>query len=550
SYSYITNDYNYLNGTLYRDEVAEDITYYRPFLVRGYAGYFFSAGEYAKDESSQGVYMATYTKDGQLIKSALFNDNSYKEYVKKVLFTYKSLYIVCNAVDVSSGDSALLVLRYDMDLVFKAKYIFKPEKYFSPADAVAAVGGVLSKIDEIYIACSKKDNQKSALAAIHLDSNLNILHSFKYNYTGATDNNIEQPADIDILYDTITHNTTIYVAGNITGIGGSTLTNNLLIKLNGSLKSAWVKANTSANGLYTSVKQFGAPDYTVYAAGNQLVNTKTKWSIDKINPSAGQTLVHKVYAVKSYQTNVLKITRAANNIVTVAGYRQSESLNKYDIVVGVYDEDLVNTTNYIIEHLTYGSSVNDAVQDNDATWITGKKKNGSNEYIFVYKIDPYSGNSYKDSVVNTKSAGNCITVLPRVVSYPDSSRIAMCGFKNNSNTLIQPLDLKYTTRFYIPYLNTIVDKKNEMPAAAQLINNSPNPFTNSTIINYTLPLQYSSARIIITDKNGKLINESNVSGNGKGSLNFNASLLSNGTYYYTLYVNEKIVATKQMTLIK
>jgi hypothetical protein len=87
-------------------------------------------------------------------------------------------------------------------------------------------------------------------------------------------------------------------------------------------------------------------------------------------------------------------------------------------------------------------------------------------------------------------------------------------------------------------------------SSALLEQNIPNPFTNATTINYTLPQKYSSAKIIITDKLGKTLKEINVSGSGKGSLKVDASTLANGAYQYSLYVNNKLIASKQMILSK
>ncbi len=83
-------------------------------------------------------------------------------------------------------------------------------------------------------------------------------------------------------------------------------------------------------------------------------------------------------------------------------------------------------------------------------------------------------------------------------------------------------------------------------SSASLEQNIPNPFSNATSISYTLPQTYSSARIIITDKSGKTLKEINVSGNGKGSIKIDASTLANGVYQYSLYVNNKLIDTKQM----
>jgi len=81
---------------------------------------------------------------------------------------------------------------------------------------------------------------------------------------------------------------------------------------------------------------------------------------------------------------------------------------------------------------------------------------------------------------------------------------------------------------------------------ASLEQNIPNPFANTTIINYTLPQKFSSAAIIITDNNGKTLKKINVSVAGKGSLTVDAATLAAGAYHYSLLVDGKIIGTKQM----
>jgi trimeric autotransporter adhesin len=95
-----------------------------------------------------------------------------------------------------------------------------------------------------------------------------------------------------------------------------------------------------------------------------------------------------------------------------------------------------------------------------------------------------------------------------------------------------------------------IDKQTIKISSVFLQQNIPNPFHAATKINYELPQQFSSAKIIITDKSGKIIKEINVSGSGKGSLNLDALTLSAGAYQYSLYINSKLIDTKQMVLLK
>jgi trimeric autotransporter adhesin len=86
-------------------------------------------------------------------------------------------------------------------------------------------------------------------------------------------------------------------------------------------------------------------------------------------------------------------------------------------------------------------------------------------------------------------------------------------------------------------------------AVANLLQNNPNPFSNSTTISYSIPQQFSSAKIIITDKNGNTLKQINLS-QSKGSVNVDAATFSSGAYQYSLIVDGKIIASKQFIVSK
>jgi hypothetical protein len=93
--------------------------------------------------------------------------------------------------------------------------------------------------------------------------------------------------------------------------------------------------------------------------------------------------------------------------------------------------------------------------------------------------------------------------------------------------------------------------KNEMlmePAA--LKQNTPNPFHQNTAIQVFIPEEATHASLIITNENGSIVKEMNISDKGVVTMTLSAGSLSAGVYYYTLFVDGKTVDTKKMILTK
>jgi trimeric autotransporter adhesin len=80
--------------------------------------------------------------------------------------------------------------------------------------------------------------------------------------------------------------------------------------------------------------------------------------------------------------------------------------------------------------------------------------------------------------------------------------------------------------------------------------NSPNPFRGNTVISYNVPQGLNTAQIVVYDAAGKTLKQINISGQGRGTVNLDATTLPSGTYHYSLYINGKVVDTKKMVLIK
>jgi len=76
--------------------------------------------------------------------------------------------------------------------------------------------------------------------------------------------------------------------------------------------------------------------------------------------------------------------------------------------------------------------------------------------------------------------------------------------------------------------------------------NRPNPFTDRTVINYTLP-NNTKATITVFDMSGKLIRDYNIS-NQKGQVIINASEIGKGLFIYALTSNNEVMISKKMII--
>jgi len=95
-----------------------------------------------------------------------------------------------------------------------------------------------------------------------------------------------------------------------------------------------------------------------------------------------------------------------------------------------------------------------------------------------------------------------------------------------------------------------VDISQSSSSKALLGDNYPNPFDNSTRINYFLPEYASSAQINIFDMAGKLVREVDIDNTGNGVLEVNVSDITNGVYTYQMLVDGVVVDTKTMSVAK
>lgn len=79
------------------------------------------------------------------------------------------------------------------------------------------------------------------------------------------------------------------------------------------------------------------------------------------------------------------------------------------------------------------------------------------------------------------------------------------------------------------------------------LSNYPNPFDKSTVIAVTLP-ENTTGELIITDVAGKQLQKITVT-KTEQKIVIEASEWGQGLFFYSLYVDKKLIATKKMTQI-
>jgi len=85
-------------------------------------------------------------------------------------------------------------------------------------------------------------------------------------------------------------------------------------------------------------------------------------------------------------------------------------------------------------------------------------------------------------------------------------------------------------------------------SGAKLLQNNPNPFRETTTINYELSQDVKTAVLYVYDMQGKQVKSISINGTGKNSVTINGGELNAGMYMYSLIADGKVIDTKRMIL--
>jgi hypothetical protein len=89
---------------------------------------------------------------------------------------------------------------------------------------------------------------------------------------------------------------------------------------------------------------------------------------------------------------------------------------------------------------------------------------------------------------------------------------------------------------------------NNRADGSYLAQNTPNPSGGTTTIDYYLSENSTSAQLRVTNAQGQLLKQVSLNNRGKGQVTLDTHSFSAGVYHYTLWVDEKIVATRKLVI--
>jgi hypothetical protein len=83
-----------------------------------------------------------------------------------------------------------------------------------------------------------------------------------------------------------------------------------------------------------------------------------------------------------------------------------------------------------------------------------------------------------------------------------------------------------------------------------LFQNTPNPFSNITFIDYFIPETCKQASIIVIDGAGSMVYSYSINSRGMGRVTLEDTKISHGNYFYSLHANGRLIDTKQLSVVK
>ncbi len=296
----------------------------------------------------------------------------------------------------------------------------------------------------------------------------------------------------------------------------------------GGYKGVWGEANVTGSdanfGVYGIAKN-GQDNYGVYGATLSNLLGGTSWAVY----ASGNTYSTGTYSSSDakLKKDVRPLTNAIDKINKLKPSTYTFKTDEYKYM-GLPSEPQYG---FIAQELetVFPELVKQVHQpiDNDS------KKNGMLEFKAINYVEliPVLTQAIQEQQKQIEVQKAQIEELKN-----DNKNMKSCVESICNSSIINPATIDYTSK---------IGTTNEQDA---LFQNQPNPFNTVTVIRYAIAK--GNAQIIIRDLNGNSLKSFKLSESGKGQVTVNANELSQGTYTYTLVVNDNAIDTKLMVVTK
>ncbi len=160
--------------------------------------------------------------------------------------------------------------------------------------------------------------------------------------------------------------------------------------------------------------------------------------------------------------------------------------------------------------------------------------------VYAMQGNEYVGfgvsNSKGEYKINNIPAGDYILIAHKVASESEQMTVTLNERSNNN--------------FSFNLRSKSLNITNNTPYEFALVQNYPNPFNPNTVISYSIAKE-GAVSLKVYNNAGQLVQELVNTNQQAGiyNVNFNASNLASGIYFYTLSTND-FTATKKMILVK
>lgn len=333
----------------------------------------------------------------------------------------------------------------------------------------------------------------------------------------------------------------------------------------------------------------------VVDASNGVCDTRMAMGVSSLVRTPDYTTLNKgrafgVYGAAGYTTSGYNYGIYGNLLSTQNGAAVVGAVNSMDVNVpgryaGYFQGDVRTTGNFYGTVLTPSAS-RSTLMGRSAVVPLSAESDGENSMSVGEKLSQLTAVQYNlsepQAVQAFAASGDTVAAAPRSVTDIQALEKTHYGLDAEVLKEVYP-DLVYESQEgdlcinYTEMIPLLVQSVNELRAQVvslqgtqtynvrarngsetgvggnvldvpTLEQNDPNPFTQTTVVRYTLPESVKSAFLYIYDLNGTQIDQKMLQSRGKSSVTLEAGSLAPGMYLYALVADGKVIDTKRMLI--